>query len=180
MSILTTIRPIPSVLVLTGAAFIALPAAHAQPFAPEPPRSPVLAFAPGVLAGGSFLGVGVAEVTPERARDLKLREEYGVEITRLEDESPATKAGLKVGDVILEYNGQRVEGLEQFGRLVRETPSGRTVKLLISRNGASQTIQATIGSRKSALFSNRDSTWHFEMPDIQIPEMPQVMAWSSS
>ncbi|MGI8742023.1 MAG: PDZ domain-containing protein [Bryobacteraceae bacterium] len=163
-----------------SAALLSTAAAHAQSFAPAPFFTPGFAFA-ATLGGGSFLGVGVAEITPQRARDLKLREEYGVEITRLEDDSPAAKAGLKSGDVILEYNGQRVEGMEQFGRLVRETPAGRIVKLLISRSGTTQTVQATVESRKGHMLLNRDGDFHFEMPDIQIPEMSRVFStWSSS
>src|ERR1700738_3467776 len=95
-------------LILSSSMLLLAVAAQAQGvvMAPDPHPGGVFAFSPA-LAGGSFLGVGVAEITPERARDLKLREEYGVEITRLEDDSPASKAGLKAGDVILEYQGQR-------------------------------------------------------------------------
>jgi len=53
----------------------------------------------------SFLGVGVTEVNAGRAKALNLKEERGVEISRVQDNSPAEKAGLKVGDVVLEYNG---------------------------------------------------------------------------
>src|ERR1700686_497612 len=106
----------------------------------------------GVLAGGSYLGVSLAEIDSTRAKELKLRETAGVEITRVEEGSPAEKAGLKPNDVVLEYNGQRVEGMEQFGRLVRETPAGREVKLVISRNGAAQTIMATVAARKLRAF----------------------------
>jgi serine protease Do len=96
----------------------------------------------------SYLGIGVAEIDAQRAKTLKLAEERGVEITRVEPDSPAEKAGLKAGDVVLEYNGQRVEGTEQFMRLVRETPPGRKVTLLISREGTTQTVTATIGRRR--------------------------------
>jgi serine protease Do len=159
-----------------------LPPASAQfAFAPEPPDPPFFAVGAATLTGGSFLGVGVAEITSARARELKLREEHGVEITRVEDDSPAAKAGLKSGDAILEYNGQRVEGMEQFGRLVRETPAGREVKLLISRSGANQTVQATVGSRKGGVLLNRGGDFHFEMPEFQMPDIPRVFsAWSSS
>ncbi len=81
------------------------------------------------FVGGTYLGVNLAEIDANRAKELKLKEDYGVEITRVEENSPAEKAGLKAGDVVLEYNGQRVEGMEQFGRMVRETPPGREVKL---------------------------------------------------
>lgn len=96
----------------------------------------------------SFLGVGVADINAERAKALKLKEERGVEITRVEDDSPAAKAGLKTGDVVLEYNGQRIEGTEQFVRMVRETPVGRQVRLLVSRDGSTQTLTATIAERR--------------------------------
>ena len=81
------------------------------------------------FVGGTYLGVNLAEIDANRAKELKLKEDYGVEITRVEENSPAEKAGVKAGDVVLEYNGQRVEGMEQFGRMVRETPPGREVKL---------------------------------------------------
>ena len=98
--------------------------------------------------GGSYLGVGVEEVDSERAKELKLREERGVEIRRVDHDSPAEKAGLKEHDVVLEYNGQRVEGVESFTRMVRETPVGRSAKLVVSRDGNTQTLTATIGRRK--------------------------------
>jgi serine protease Do len=126
----------------------------------------------GMLSGATYLGVNLCEIPSERARELKLKEAYGVEITRVEDGSPAEKAGLKSGDVVLEYNGQRVEGMEQFGRLVRETPSGREVKLLISRNGATQSITATLQTRK--LKTMATVMPNFDMPEIHMPDMPQI------
>lgn len=129
-----------------------------------------------MISGGTYLGVNLAEISPERARELKLKETYGVEISRVEEGSPAEKAGLKAGDVVLEYNGERVEGMEQFGRLVRETPSGREVKLLINRNGATQAIMATVQTRKMRGFNMPN----LQIPEIHIPDMPQVYtAWRS-
>ena len=63
-------------------------------------------------AGTSFMGVMVQEIDSDRAKALKLREEAGVEVTRVETDSPAEKGGLKAGDVVMQYNGQRVEGME--------------------------------------------------------------------
>ena len=96
---------------------------------------------------GSFLGVFLQEVSGDRARALRLPEETGVEITRVDPNSPAATAGLMPGDVILQYNGQRVEGMEQFSRMVRETPAGRQVTLQMFRNGAMQTVTAKVASR---------------------------------
>ena len=145
-----------------------------------------------VHSGGSYLGVGVVEIDAERAKELKLKEDRGVEIKSVDDDSGAAKAGLKVGDVILEYNGQRVEGQAQFMRLVQETPVGRTCTLLISRNGATQTLTVTIGTRKGAWFSGDFSegfAYATPMPPMppfpsQPPRMPDVprtfMTWRSS
>ena len=122
-------------------------------------------------AGGanqSFLGVAVAEVDANRARDLKLKDVYGVEITRIEEDSAASKAGLKVGDVVIEYNGQKVEGNEQFIRLVRETPPGHDVRLLVSRNGAPVNLTAVMGSHRAASSLSRGEAW-FDMPRGSIP-----------
>jgi serine protease Do len=125
------------------------------------------------FSGGTYLGVSLAEIDANRAKELKLREDYGVEITRVEEGSPAEKAGVKPGDVVLEYNGQRVEGMEQFGRMVRETPPGREVKLTISRDGAPQTLTAMLTSRKVRGFSGSFPEG-FVMPEISIPDIPQI------
>jgi serine protease Do len=96
---------------------------------------------------GSYLGVAVQDVSAERAKALKLPEEAGVEVTLLDPmypNNPAALAGIRVGDVVMQYNGQRVEDREQFLRMVRETPSGREVKLQIYRNGSAQTIVARL------------------------------------
>ena len=167
--------------VVMAMALIAAPAMFAQPVPPAPPAPPAPAARPSrrivmQSAPSSFLGVGVSEIDSERAKALNLKEERGVEVKKVDDGSPAEKAGVKVGDAILEYNGQRVEGLEQFLRFVRETPVGRQVKILISRNGAAQTLTAAIGSRPPGLvFSYGGDDFRFKMPEIHIPDMPRSL-----
>lgn len=143
---------------------------QAPPLPPNPPQ--VHEFNGGPLVGGTYLGVNLAEIDDNRAKELKLKEDYGVEITRVEESSPAEKAGVKPGDVVLEYNGQRVEGMEQFGRMVRETPPGREVKLTISRNGTTQTLTAALGSRKFRLSGNFPQG--FQVPEFHMPDIPQI------
>src|SRR5438876_3865841 len=142
--------------------------AFAQPEPPAPPRPPRNSRVVIQNAGSSFLGVGVSDIDSERAKALNLKEERGVEVKNVDEDSPAAKAGVKVADVVLEYNGQRVEGTEQFVRYVRETPVGRAVKLLISRNGANQTLTPTIGSRASGPFFSKD----FDAAMAQLQTMP--------
>lgn len=140
-----------------------------------------------------YLGIGVKEILAERARELKLKEEAGVDVTRVDSNSSAEKAGLKAGDAVLEYQRTRVEGAEQFGRFVRETPVGRQVKLKIVRAGANQTLLASIGERQSGVMglSQKDrERMEQEMsrvreniknlPEIRMPAIPHVvMGWRS-
>jgi serine protease Do len=120
----------------------------------------------------TYLGVNVAEVDTDRARELKLKEERGVEIKKVEPGSPAEKAGLKETDVVLEYNGQRIEGTESFIRMVRETPAGRAAKMQVSREGNVQTVTATLAQRKDTLFNAKTFTVPPVPPMPPMPPMP--------
>jgi serine protease Do len=156
---------------LLAAAAFAQPAAAPMPAAP---LAPLMWMAQGM--GGSYLGVGVQDVDGDRAKALNLREVRGVELTRVDEEAPAGKAGLKAGDVVMEYNGQRVEGLEQFMRYVRETPAGREVKLLISRGGQTQTVAVTTARRKPMVARSEDGSMRIEIPRMEMPPMPSMPA----
>src|SRR5262249_14052792 len=82
----------------------------------------------------------------------------GVEIDDVQPDSAAEKAGLKRGDVIVEFDGERVRSGRQFARLVQETPAGRTVKATIMRDGKRQDVQVTPtegSSSGSALFLDK-------------------------
>ncbi|HYP12667.1 MAG TPA: PDZ domain-containing protein [Bryobacteraceae bacterium] len=163
----------------------ALAGLSAYAFEPTPLQPDKEAIVVTPRAGGSYLGVGVAEVDSARAKTLNLKEERGVEITLVEEEGAAMKAGLKTGDVVLEFNGQRVEGVAQFKRLVQETPGGREVKLLISRAGTQQTVVVKTAVRK--LWTSRLGDGGamelpgFDLPEIRIAEIPRAhMSWRST
>ena len=124
-------------------------------------------------SGTSYLGIGAVEVSPERARALNLREERGVEVAHVEDDSPAAKAGMKQGDVVLEYNGEKVEGVDQFIRLVRETPPGRQVKVAVWRGGATENLTITVGARRNMVIETPSGP--VTVPPIPpIPPMPPI------
>jgi len=136
-----------------------------------------------VQKGGSYLGIGGVDITAERAKTLNLKEERGVEVSSVTEDGPAAKAGIKDGDVVLEYNGQPVAGTTQFQRMVRETPVGRQVKLTIWRNGAAQTVTATVGENKQTMISPDDTNWNFSMPTMPaMPnvEIPRFQVWSQN
>ena len=94
---------------------------------------------------GSQLGVMVRDLEGDAAA-----KNSGVEIEEVTPDSPAAKAGLKSGDIVTEYDGERVRSARQFTRLVQETPEGRAVRMAILRNGQRQTIEATPEARESS------------------------------
>jgi serine protease Do len=123
----------------------------------------------GVATRG-YLGVGVVDLADDRVKALNLKDDQGVEITRIDPNSPAAKAGLKENDVILEVNGKGIGGVEQFQNLIGETPPGTKVNLTIWRNGARQTVSATLDSRPGNFFVFGGP----DFPDAPIPPMPPV------
>lgn len=93
-----------------------------------------------VLDGrGAQLGV--------RVSDVEAKDPAGARIDEVTADSPAEKAGLKEGDVVVEYDGERVRSARQFTRLVQETPDGRTVQIAVMRNGQKQIVDATPENR---------------------------------
>jgi serine protease Do len=139
----------------------------APPAPPAPQRVHAAAIA---VRSAPYLGVSVMDVDGGRAKTLKLKEERGAEITQTDPSGPAAKAGVKVGDVVLEFNGQPVQDSEQLQRLVRETVPGREAKLSVWRNGASQAITATIESRRMAMIGGEP--WF----TVAVPPMPAMPA----
>src|SRR4051794_31347831 len=100
--------------------------------------------------GGSYLGVDTRDVTSDRLGDLKLKDEHGVEVTMVDQDAPAGKAGIKEHDVILTLNGSPVESVEQLRRMIREVPPERAVTLGLSRAGQPVTMKVQLADRKKA------------------------------
>ena len=149
-------------VVLLAAAAMAVEITEPVPF----PGSP--GYGEEMPYGGSYLGVDTQEITSERKAALKLPEERGVEIKLVDRDAPAGKAGLKEHDVIWEFNGVPVEGVEQLRRLIRETPPGREASIVIMRNGQAMNLKVQLAARKD---------WgEFKPPKIRIAPMPAIPA----
>jgi len=99
-------------------------------------------------AAQGYLGVLVGDIDGDSANKLKLKEARGAVITLIDHDAPAAQVGLRVNDVLLEVNGQAVEGAEAFGRMMREIPPGRKITLVVSRDGATQTMTVQLVDRK--------------------------------
>ena len=95
-----------------------------------------------------YLGVDLADVDQGKAQALKLKDVRGAVITLVDHDAPAGQVGLKVNDVVLQLNGQTVEGAEQLRRMLREIPAGRKVNLEISRDGGLQSLTVQLADRR--------------------------------
>jgi serine protease Do len=133
--------------------------------------------------GPSWLGVETNEVTPDKAKELKLSAERGVVLGKIVPDSPAAKAGLKENDVVTEINGQRVEGAAQFRRMIHEIPAGRSIQLTVWRDGRAQTISATLDKSEERhramrpMIAPTPGTFAFRMPEM--PDIPS-MEWNGN
>ena len=103
--------------------------------------------------GGSRIGISVTDLDTADAKATA-----GVRIDSVEEESPAAKAGLQKGDVVVEFDGERVRSVRQFTRLVSETPAGRQVAAAVMRDGKRVSLNVT--PRESSAFRGfEDDTW---------------------
>jgi len=181
------------------ATLLLLAAAPASAARPATPPSPAPAEVPATprpaphaprdhmifqSSGGSWLGVSIADITSERAKELNMKEETGALITSVLPDSPAEEAGLQKEDVILEYQGTRIEGAMQLTRMVRETPPGRTVTLKILHQGETRTVKVKVsehdGEEHERMFRKRIEIPPIELPDIDLPDVPFLESVPSS
>ena len=122
-------------------------------------------------SGSSYLGVQTQDVTADRLGALHLKEERGVEITTVDQDAPASKAGLKEHDVILSVNDQKIESVEQLKRVIREIPAGRTISIGLSRDGQPMTLKAQLAERDKMEMGR---SFNFTMPPMPAINVPAI------
>jgi serine protease Do len=91
-------------------------------------------------ARGSQIGVAIRDVGEDDAKADRLTMQTGVIVEEVTADSPAEKAGIKTGDVVVEFDGERVRSVRQFTRLVQETPAGRRTPAVVIRGGQRVTV----------------------------------------
>jgi len=141
------------------------PVASAQPQTPPPaaaPRAEVFS-----LGSGGRIGVAIRDVgTSDNSKS------GGVVIESVDENSPASKAGLKTGDVVVEFDGERVRSARQFTRLVSETPEGRTVAAAVMRDGQRVTVTVTPQASDNAFRFFNGEEWRFAEPFRRFETIP--------
>jgi len=132
------------------------------------------AWAPGaeqairVLKGsGSQIGVSVRDLNDEELKGGKAA--TGIVVEDVEADSPAQKAGFKTGDIVVEFDGERVRSTRQFMRLVQETVSGRTVTAAVTRAGQRMTLSVEPRSGGAFKFFDGSSDFSFAVPKMGPP-----------
>jgi serine protease Do len=126
------------------------------------------------------MGIGISDVTPENAKFFHVDNNEGALVSQVEASSPAAKAGLKVGDVITELDGQKVSDASQLQIEVGQKRPGSTIKLQVLRDGKSVSVPVTLeemGSRdregsETASSDHGKPRWGLGLVDLT-PELRQ-------
>jgi serine protease Do len=122
---------------------------------------------------GGYLGVQAVGVTGENLAQFGLKEARGVGIEKVVEGSPAEKAGLQKGDVIVRFDGEEVKSSAKFTRLISEVSPDQKAKLTILRAGEEREITVTMGKRQPFVFERGQA--FPAMPNMQnIPSMPSM------
>lgn len=94
-----------------------------------------------------YLGVGLDELNPQAASYLGMKEANGALIASVDPKGPAGKAGIQPYDVVTEFNGKKVESVQNFVDSVSDAPVGSKAKVKLIREGKARTVDVTIADR---------------------------------
>lgn len=97
-----------------------------------------------------WLGLKIQQNSKEIARELNLKENQGVVVSAITEDGPADKAGVKVGDIIINLGRLEITNTKDFSRLIAETQAGVDVQLLIMRNNEIVPITVKVGDMPKA------------------------------
>jgi serine protease Do len=133
-----------------------------------------------------YMGIGISDVTPENAKFFHVENNEGAVVTQVEDGSPAAKAGLKVGDVITELDGQKVSDASQLQIEVGQKEPGSSIRLGVLRDGKTIDVPVMLeemGSRdhegkEVGSNSNGKPRWGLGLTDMT-PELREQLQASS-
>jgi serine protease Do len=133
-----------------------------------------------------YMGIGISDVTPDEAKFFDVSTASGAVVTQVEADSPASKAGLKVGDVITGLNGKTVNDAGELQVQVGQTQPGTTIHLQVMRNGSNETIPVTLEAmgnhgtiRQAGGAENGKPRWGLGLEDLT-PEVRQQLQLGSN
>src|SRR5215216_1535708 len=148
-----------AVVALVVAGLVAAPhtvAAQTQP-------SIVTAFGPGLAP---WIGVEARDVTSEDASKANLAQPLGVFVESVREGSPAANAGIKAGDIVLDFDGERIRSVRHFTRLVQESAPKRSVPVVVVRGTARQTLNVVPEAAGNALPDAFNGRWERDLRQL--------------
>jgi serine protease Do len=133
-----------------------------------------------------YMGLGITDVTPENAKFFDSKDNRGAIVTQVEVNSPAAKAGLKVGDLISALNGKEISDASSLQVAVGQTHPGTTIKLQVMRDGKGMELPVTLekmgardkGEDESASSETGKPRWGLGLADIT-PDVRQQLRGGS-
>jgi serine protease Do len=129
-----------------------------------------------------WLGVVIQDVTPDLARSFDLERPEGALVSEAMADGPAAHAGIERGDVIVEYNGTKIDHLHGLPSLVADTPVGKKVEVVVLRGGKKKTFDVTVGempAEPGEAAGETSGDWGLTVQDIT-PELAQRLELEST
>ncbi|MBV9339380.1 MAG: Do family serine endopeptidase [Acidobacteria bacterium] len=133
-----------------------------------------------------YMGIGISDVTPDEAKFFHVTNATGAVVTEVEPDSPAGKAGLKVGDVITELDGAAVDNAGQLQVEVGQKRPGTTIRLNVFRDGKSVTLPVTLDAMRDRENGSQNESsakgkprWGLAVDDLT-PELRQQIGAGSN
>ena len=109
-----------------------------------------------VQSGVASVGVSIRDVTSDDAAKAKMAQAAGVYVESVREGSPASRAGLQAGDIVIDFDGERVRGVTHFTRLVQESVPGRQIAAVVVRGTSKQTLNVVPEASGAASFLSGD------------------------
>lgn len=119
------------------------------------------------FAGRSYLGVETEEITRENFSKYNLSSVRGVAVEKVIEDSPAARAGLQSGDVIVRFENQEVTSVMKLTRLIAEVAPDHTATITVVRNGGEREVNVTMGKRELP---------QFQMGNFDFDNVPMIPA----
>lgn len=152
--------------------------------APEPDKPEARTFSFSFDGDGGYLGIQTEEVTKDNFAKLGLREVRGIAVEKVVPGSPAERAGVKAGDVIVRFDNEEVTSVRKLTRLLNEVSADHQVRLTVIRAGGERELTATVGKRPMPKFGEGNFAWstppgpgEFQIDPPDVPNMndfPQI------
>ena len=142
----TALVPLFAVLFAAGLGLGAMPHNPMLTLAPSSPESPE-------PSDGTWLGVAVGDISSSLAKQENLKKDEGAYVQKVVKNSPADSAGIKKGDVIVEFNGKKISEADDLARAVRKTEPGEKAKVTLYRGGDKKELSVALRKQKRRTMS---------------------------